>query len=303
MQTHKDPASEAVEVLTPSLQTVPLVFASPHSGDRYPADLIAASALNPQFLRKSEDSFVDDLFGAAPRHGAPLVRALFPRAYVDPNREPYELDPTMFSEPLPSFVNTRSPRVQSGLGTIARVVASGAEIYRRKLTFAEVEHRIETLYRPFHRTLLETLEATKQRFGHYILIDCHSMPSVGGPLDQDSGLSRVDMVLGNCYGTSCSNLVTEVVETVLRNQGYRVLRNSPYAGGFITRHYGSPREGHHALQIEVNRYLYMDELRHQHNAGYDQVKHDLTEVVAALAKLAGSGQITAPTPGPAIPTP
>ncbi len=270
----------------PSVQTAPMVLASPHSGADYPKEFVANSALDPLTLRRSEDSFVDELFGAAPSLGVPLVRALFPRAYIDANREPYELDPTMFEDELPSFANTRSPRVLSGLGTIAKVVANGADIYNRKLTFAEAERRIDSFYRPFHRALSETLEATRARFGHFLLVDCHSMPSVGGPMDRDNGLSRVEIVLGNCFGTSCGPIVTETAEAVLRDAGYRVMRNTPYAGGYITRNYGNPSEGRHTLQVEVNRALYMDERTHSPNDGFDRVRSDLSNLVAALAGLA-----------------
>lgn len=157
-----------------------MVFASPHSGRDYPADLLAASRLDASSLRRSEDSFVDELFGDVPALGAPLIKALYPRAYLDPNREPYELDPTMFAEPLPAHVNVTSARVAAGLGTIARVVANGAEIYARKLSFAEAERRVQTLYRPYHAALRRLIDDTVARFGYCMLVDCHSMPSGGG---------------------------------------------------------------------------------------------------------------------------
>lgn len=275
----------AVQVVMPSRQTVPLVFASPHSGSVYPAEFVASSQLDPLTLRRSEDSFVDELFGAAPDLGAPLIRALFPRAYLDPNREPYELDPAMFEDTLPDFVNTRSPRVMSGLGTIAKVVANGAEIYAGKLTFEEAARRIEQCYHPYHRALEQLVAETRSKFGCCILVDCHSMPSVGGPCDNDVGSSRVDVVLGNCYGTSCAAIVTETAECALRQGGLRILRNAPYAGGFTTRHYGSPHDGVHALQIELNRALYMDETTHERTENFPLLRQTLTNMVAALAQL------------------
>src|SRR5579862_10019249 len=141
----------------PSGARRPLILASPHSGSDYPAEFLAASRLDPLTLRRSEDSFVDEIFGGAVELGAPLLKARFPRAYLDPNREPFELDPSMFSEPLPAYVNTRSPRVQVGLGTIARVVATGEEIYAQKLRFGDALSRVERLYRPYHRTLRQLL--------------------------------------------------------------------------------------------------------------------------------------------------
>ena len=243
------------EVSAPERQTVPLVFASPHSGDRYPPAFIDASRLDPLGLRRSEDSFVDALFAAAPDHGAPLLRALFPRAFIDANREPYELDPSMFAEALPSYANTRSSRVAAGLGTIAKVVSSGYEIYRDKLSLAEAMGRIESYYRPYHRTLEALVETTRARFGGCVLIDCHSMPSVGGPMDPDAGHGRADFILGDCFSSSCAEFVAQTVERTLRDRGYRVVRNKPFAGGYTTRHYGRPAEGRHALQIEINRGL------------------------------------------------
>ncbi len=273
-------------VLAPAEQTRPLVFASPHSGRVYPPEFVAASRLDPAALRRSEDSFVEELFACAPAHGAPLLAALFPRAFCDPNREPYELDPAMFSGPLPAQANTRSPRVAAGLGTIARVVANGADIYRDKLPVAEAERRIAAYYRPYHARLHDLVDATRLRFGWSLLVDCHSMPSVGGPLDRDAGLSRVDVVLGDCYGGSCAPAIVRTVEAAFHRLGYRVVRNAPYAGGFTTRHYGQPRAGRHALQIELNRALYMDEAAHAKSPGFATLAADVDQVVAALAELA-----------------
>jgi N-formylglutamate amidohydrolase len=244
------------EILAPESQTVPLVLASPHSGDRYSPEFMASAQLEGHALRKSEDCFVDEIFAAAPGLGAPLIRALFPRAFLDVNREAYELDPEMFADALPSFVNTRSPRVAAGLGTIARVVANGEEIYRDKLRFSEAVDRVERYYIPYHAALRGLVEQTRADFGHVLLIDCHSMPSSGlGRRDP----RRADIVLGDCFGTACAAGVIGTAETILRDLGYAVSRNMPYAGGYTTRHYGKPRQGIHALQIEISRDLYMDE--------------------------------------------
>ncbi len=284
----EDRLEPVLHIEAPAELRLPLVFASPHSGARYPLEFLAQSALDPQNLRRSEDSFVDELFAEAPHQGAPLIKALFPRAYLDPNREAYELDPAMFDGPLPDFVNSRSPRVSAGLGTIARLVATGAEIYRRKLSFAEVERRIEHLYRPYHAALNRLIEDAVGHFGYCILVDCHSMPSVGGPTDRDNGASRVDVVLGDCFGTSCAPAVTHAAEIALRQMGYRVVRNSPYAGGYTTRHYGAPKKGRHSLQIELNRRLYMDERTHMKRPGFEQLRRQLGTLVAALAQVPAS---------------
>src|SRR4051812_26168861 len=170
-------SNTVLDLRLPATRTLPLVLTSPHSGNDYPHDLLSSSRLDPVTLRRSEDSFVDEIFATAPELGAPLLAARFPRAYLDVNREPWELDPTMFSDNLPAFVNVRSPRVRMGLGTIARVVASGEEIYARKLRFIEARHRVETLYNPYHQAVRRLLDETEGLFGTYLLIDCHSMPS------------------------------------------------------------------------------------------------------------------------------
>jgi N-formylglutamate amidohydrolase len=225
---------------------------------------------------------MDQLFGAAPEHGAPLLRALFPRAYVDPNREPFELDPEMFEDALPEYVNAHTPRVAGGLGTIARVVANGEEIYKRKLQFAEAAQRINRLYHPYHRRLQQLIAATRDRFGYCLLVDCHSMPSIGGPMDQDAGLKRVDIVLGDCFGTSCAPAITALTEETMRDLGYRVTRNMPYSGGFTTMHYGQPATGVHALQIEINRAIYMEEDRFRPTARFDDLRDHLGVLIATL---------------------
>ena len=173
--------TQVFEILAPPVQTLPLVLASPHSGTSYPPDFLASSRLDAFSLRKSEDSFVDEIFMAAPRLGAPLIRALFPRAFLDANREAFELDPDMFADALPAYVNTRSPRVAAGLGTIAKVVANGEEIYRGKLRFAEALGRVNRFYHPYHAALKRLIDQTRQRFGYCLLLDCHSMPSSGNP--------------------------------------------------------------------------------------------------------------------------
>ncbi len=276
------------EILTPERQTLPLVFASPHSGANYRPEFLAASRLDPLVLRRSEDSFVDELFAWAPRLGAPLIRALFPRAFIDANREPFELDPTMFEDTLPSYANTMSPRVVAGLGTIARVVANGTDIYHGKLSFDEALRRLRRYYWPYHRALASLVERTRMNFDGCILIDCHSMPSCGGTNGCGRGRGRIDFVLGDCHGRSCAPAVIEVAEAALRGMGYSVARNSPYSGGFVTRHYGRPREGVHGLQIEINRALYMDETKICRAPAMAGLKEDLRLVIAALGGISGS---------------
>ena len=271
-----------VEVLAPREPLSPLVFASPHSGAYYPPEFVAAAALDLATLRKSEDCFVDALFADAPDLGAPLVRALFPRAYLDVNREPYELDPDMFDSPLPAHVNAGSARVAAGLGTIARIVASRREIYRGKLTFTEAERRINDVYRPYHQALRAVIQRARERFGFCILIDCHSMPSTGLPLSVDPDMRTLDIVLGDRAGLSCHGGITDIADETLVSLGYRVVRNNPYAGGFTTQHYGDPAGGLHVLQIEINRALYMDEITFARRPAFERLKSDLRHLTRRL---------------------
>jgi N-formylglutamate deformylase len=277
------PASPQIEpapfiLIDPVEQTVPLVVASPHSGRDYAEAFIAAARLAPLDLRRSEDSFVEELFSGATAHGAPLLCAQFPRAYCDPNREPWELDPAMFADTLPDWVNTTSPRVGAGLGTIARVVTSGEAIYRGKLRFADAEERVRACWQPYHDALAGLIERTRQRFGCCLLLDCHSMPAGHGRL------TGPDFVLGDAHGTACTARVTGLVEAVLLEWGYQVRRNDPYAGGYVTRHYGRPRENVHALQIEVARRLYMDEANLCKAAGFPLLQARLGDLIGAVAR-------------------
>jgi N-formylglutamate amidohydrolase len=266
----------------PHAHNLPLVLASPHSGSEYPADFLAASRLDPLALRQSEDSFVDALFAGAPHLGAPLLSARFPRAYLDVNREPYELDPAMFTDALPSFVNTASPRVRMGLGTVARIVGSGAEIYAGKLCFAEASRRIECCYHPYHEALLRLLEETESSFGGCLLIDCHSMPSAGGSARGQDG---PDFVLGDCHGASCARSILDVASCFLAGRGFRVAINAPYAGGFTTEFYGRPNARRHALQIEINRALYMDECSRRRKPGFVRLVEDMADLVERLGEV------------------
>jgi N-formylglutamate amidohydrolase len=273
------------DILRPNDWSSPIIFASPHSGRNYPEAFVKASRLARLGLRRSEDAFVDEMFTAAPDYGAPLIRAHFPRVYVDPNREPYELDPEMFNGPLPPHVNTTSPRVAAGLGTMARVVTSGEEVYAEKLCFEDAEKAIQATYIPYHEALKGLLAEAKERFGCYLLIDCHSMPSIGGPMDRDPGFKRVDFILGDRHGTSCTGLVTNEVEQTLKAMEYLVIRNNPYAGGFTTGHYGKPEKNHHTLQLEINRALYMNEFLIDYSEGFKPLKENLQILIHAITKI------------------
>jgi N-formylglutamate amidohydrolase len=275
------------EVIEPGELTSPLVFSSPHSGRVYPETFLAAAKLDAAALRRSEDAYVDELFAAAGAVGAPMLRAHFPRAYLDLNREPYELDAKLFDGPLPQFANTRSLRVAAGLGTIPRVVADAREIYSSRLSVDEALRRIETLYKPYHATLRGLMERAQERFGVAVLVDCHSMPSSSAretSIASRNEKRRLDFVIGDRYGASASPGVVEGVETRLRALGYHVQRNRPYAGGFITEHFGRPAAGWHAVQVEISRGLYMDEATLEKNARFAALAADLAEVVSGLAQ-------------------
>jgi N-formylglutamate amidohydrolase len=253
------------QVLEPQGWRGPIVFNSPHSGSVYPRAFLAHAQLDLATLRRSEDSFVDELFAGVVDRGFPLMRAHFPRCYVDVNREPYELDPRMFDGRLPSFANTRSMRVAGGLGTVARVVGDAHEIYDQRIPVDDALQRIEGLYKPYHRALRRLITGLHRDFGTAVLVDCHSMPSVAGTKDDRP---RADFVLGDRYGTSCVAVIAEMIDATLAGFGYTVSRNKPYAGGFITEHYGNPSAGVHAIQLEVNRALYMDERRYERSENF-----------------------------------
>ncbi|OBZ95306.1 N-formylglutamate amidohydrolase [Pararhizobium polonicum] len=248
--------TEQFEVREPEMQRIPFVFNSPHSGRIYAQSFLDQSRLDDLSIRRSEDHFVDELFHSVTDLGAPLLLAHFPRAFLDVNREPYELDPRMFDGPLPPHANISSLRVAGGLGTVPRLVAENMEIYRGRVPVAEALERIETIYKPYHACLRRLIARTHVQFGLAVLIDCHSMP--GNVRLAGSG-QRPDFIIGDRYGTSASADLSRAAVSLLEDLGFSVARNKPYAGGFITEHYGRPARGLHALQIEINRGLYVDE--------------------------------------------
>src|SRR5213083_380576 len=282
MSEVKDELDPPFEILEPTEWRGPVIFNSPHSGSVYPRAFLTASRLEMTTLRRSEDSFVDELTLGVVGRGYPLMLAHFPRCYVDVNREPYELDPRMFEGRLPSFANTRSMRVAGGLGTVARVVGDAQEIYNQRIPIDDALRRIEGLYKPYHRALRRLLTRVHRDFGTAVLVDCHSMPSMAGTKDDRP---RADIVLGDRYGTSCVPIVSEVIEATFRELGYAVSRNKPYAGGFITEHYGNPAAGLHSIQIEINRALYMDERRYERSAGFDRLASHICLLADRLGEI------------------
>lgn len=270
---------ELFEIREPEQQSLPFVFNSPHSGRIYPRVLVERSKLDHMALRRSEDHFVDELFSSSVGFGAPLLSANFPRAYVDVNREPYELDPTMFDGRLPPFANTSSVRVAGGLGTVPRIVGENMDIYRGKLCVDEALQRIEAIYKPYHAALRRLIARTHAHFGRAVLIDCHSMP--GNIRISGSGV-RPDFIIGDRYGTSASSELSRLALRLLEEQGFVAVRNKPYAGGFITEHYGRPARGLHALQIEVNRGLYIDEASLRKKPDFDKISASIRSFIQSF---------------------
>jgi N-formylglutamate amidohydrolase len=273
------------EVLQPETGSVPLVLSSPHSGEIYPPSLLSAIRIQFNQLRCLEDAWVDQLFGCAIELGAPLLRARFARAYVDPNREAFELDATLFDGPLPAYVNAGSVKARAGLGTIPSRIG-GRTIYRARLDFGEAERRIRLAYWPYHQALQSLLVRARHQFGVVLLLDCHSMPSFAGNGDA-SHEGSVDFALGDRFGRSCATAIIERVETILRGRGFRVARNRPYAGGHITARYGQPETGVHALQIEVRRGLFMEERTREPHPAVADLQRVLRELLTDLADFVG----------------
>jgi N-formylglutamate amidohydrolase len=272
-------------ISTPPRPVSPLVLASAHSGRHYPEEFLALSTLPEAVLRQSEDCFVDRLVAAAPELGVPLIEAFFPRVYVDPNREPTELDQEMFAERLTMPVNAGSPRVLAGLGVIPRLAANEQEIYANKLALAEAETRLNMFYKPYHRALGDLVARTKRQFGLCVLIDCHSMPSAGAWMDGLHSRQRIDVdyVLGDCFGAACAERITAAAESCLSELGGRVRRNNPYSGGHVAQAYGRPAQGVHVLQLEINRALYMDETALAPSDGFARMRDSMMRLIERLS--------------------
>jgi len=263
----------------PAALVTPFIFNSPHSGRVYPSIFIKTSQLTPQALRMSEDLFIDKLFAPVVDKGATLMSARFPRAYLDLNRQPYELDPALFADKLPHYANSTSLRVIGGLGTIPRLVNENEEIYAAPLPLSVGLARVERLYEPYHDMLCRLIGETRGNFGRAFLIDCHSMPS---HLGETPGAPPYDIVLGDRFGGSCSRDLVDFAATTFSMMGYRVGLNKPYAGGHITEFYGRPADCVHALQIEINRGLYVCENSFEIKPGFAKLKEDIAELAERL---------------------
>ena len=281
--THRPAGEDPVTVKRPDRAAGPVVFASPHAGRNYAPELLARSALPLSVLRWSEDAFIDDLFAAAPEAGAPLVCAEFPRVFLDPNRGAMELDPGMFSDRVPEHDQLGSRRARSGLGVVPRISADGRPIYPGRLRYAEAERRVDSLYKPYHAALSGELERARAAYGASVLIDAHSMPS--------RGAGGADIVIGDRYGRACAPAIIGEAERLLAGMGFVAVRNTPYAGGHTTERYGDPENGRHALQIEINRSLYMDERRLRPTPQYASLKAEITKFIKLFIAMDWAAQL------------
>ncbi|MEO0328971.1 MAG: N-formylglutamate amidohydrolase [Pseudomonadota bacterium] len=277
-----NPVPVSYNLSQPASQLAPIVVNSPHSGRFYSKEFVQQSRLNNQSIRRSEDFLVDELVKSAVDCGFPLLSANYPRAYLDVNREPFELDPAMFDHKLPDYVNTRSIRVSSGLGTVPKIVAEGENIYAERLPVSDALERVEQIYKPYHDKLRHILAQTHLKFGLAILLDFHSMPSTRTVTEK---YGRADIVLGDRFGSSCSPKIVYQARAAFEQLGYRTEVNRPYAGGFITEHYGRPFNGLHALQIEINRSLYMDEIMIRESEGFNKLSSDIGEFFELFLEL------------------
>lgn len=267
---------------TPARRDTPVVFSSPHSGREYPPAFLAQSQLDPHVIRSSEDAFVDRLFDMAPDFGAPLIAARIPRAYIDLNRAADELDPALVEGIARSPHN---PRVSSGLGVIPRVVANGRAIYRGKLPLAEAEQRITRFWTPYHEALRGLIDESLSRFGEAVLVDCHSMPHEAIESHARPGQPRPEVVLGDRFGAAAGRAVMDRIEAAFMAAGLRVVRNSPFAGAYITQAYGRPSRNSHVVQVEIDRAIYMDEAQIVPRPDFAMFRNLMTEIVAEIASI------------------
>jgi N-formylglutamate amidohydrolase len=267
------------ELLAPKQWIHPAVFNSPHSGKILPPEFVMLSKLTETELHQSEDCFVNELFASCQAQGVPLLHSLISRSYIDLNREPYELDTRMFKEDLPGHMNVSSPRVASGLGTIPKLVAEKQEIYRGKIQLSDAMQRIDLVYRPYHRTLTALVNECYNATGFALLVDCHSMPSSSVKQPHQP---TIDVILGDRFGAACNAEIAGHLASLFKREGLRVQQNKPYAGGFITETHGNPRHNRHALQIEVNRALYMDESKQTKTQNFQTLQKTLTCIIKDL---------------------
>lgn len=270
------------ELRLPRQQTTPVVFASPHSGREYPVAFLSKTILDNHMVRSSEDAFVDQLFAGVVDHGASLLSARFPRAYLDLNRSADELDPALI-EGLRRRIH--SPRIASGLGVVPRVVAGGRQIYHGKISMSEVQRRIDDCWVPYHNQLQRLLDDTRAKLGSVALIDCHSMPHEAVETLTRDGNRRPEVVIGDRFGASASSALVDGIEAAFQREGLYVTRNSPFAGAYTVQHYGRPGRNQHAIQIEIDRSLYMDERTIRPRADFADFQAMITRITAEICEI------------------
>ena len=273
---------DAYHLSCPSVRTTSVIFASPHSGRDYTSGFLDRSLLNAVEIRTSEDAFVDLLYQAVPLYGAPFLQARMPRAFVDLNRGPDEFDPALIDGVTQRAQNAR---IASGLGVIPRVVANGRQIYRGKLTLAEAHDRIATFWRPYHDKLQTLLDESNRAYGESILIDCHSMPHEALQGVSVQNTARPDVVLGDRFGGTAGPHIMDQIESAFARAGLRVARNAPFAGAYIVQRYGRPARNQHAIQVEIDRALYMDEVAVQLRPDFAEFQDLLNGAIAEIAAI------------------
>ncbi|EIE49205.1 N-formylglutamate amidohydrolase [Salipiger aestuarii] len=266
----------------PDVITSCVVFSSPHSGRDYPWSFLRTTVLDEHSIRSSEDAFVDRLFDCAPQFGAPLLRANAPRAFVDLNRAADEFDPALIEG---IGRGGHNPRVASGLGVVPRVVSNGRAIYRGKLTLAEATRRIQHYWQPYHAQLRALLDGAHTSFGESVLIDCHSMPHEAVDAVARNSARRPEIVIGDRFGASAAPEIVARIDAAFVSAGLSVVRNTPFAGAYVTQAYGHPSRRQHAIQIEIDRSIYMDETEIRPNANYHAFRRLLRGVVADIAAI------------------
>lgn len=271
------------DLLAPTSDAAPVLFDSPHSGRFYPTDWRVKPPL--AVLRRGEDAYVDELIADAPGMGVTVLVANYPRCYVDANRDPDDLDFELLAEPWPTPLKPTN-KTRQGLGLVRRYVTPGVEVHRDKLTVAEVRHRLDAIYWPYHRALGSAFDALHGRFGFAWHIDWHSMKSVGNAMTPDRGRRRADIVIGDLDGRSCDAALTQLLADAFKALGYRVALNDPYKGAAIVRRHGAPERGRHSIQVEINRALYLDESAVEANGGFAKLRRDIKAVTARVVEAA-----------------
>ena len=272
----------AFDLTMPGRLTTGAVFASPHSGRDYTPAFLRGAALSGRAIRSSEDAWVDLLWSEAPRHGAPLLAARMPRAFLDLNRSADELDPALVEGVRRASHN---PRIASGLGVIPRVVAGGRPIYAGKMPLGDAQRRIRDWWRPYHATLQRLLDESREAFGAALLVDCHSMPHEA--IESPGRGVRPEVVLGDRFGAAAGGERVEAIEAIFAEAGFRVARNAPFAGAYIAQAYGKPSRGQHAVQVEIDRSLYMDEEAVEPHGGFEELRGRLGAVAARICAMEG----------------